>query len=54
MFLGAHVKYVLALPGGEKLRVQDAAEHGRVAIGEAMRVGWSKSAQRVIEDGVAR
>jgi spermidine/putrescine transport system ATP-binding protein len=51
VFLGAHVRYVLALPGGEKLRVQDAAEHGRATIGEAMRVGWSKSAQRLIEEG---
>jgi ABC-type Fe3+/spermidine/putrescine transport system ATPase subunit len=51
VFLGAHVKYVLALPGGEKLRVQDTAEHGRATIGEAMRVGWNKSAQRLIEEG---
>jgi ABC-type Fe3+/spermidine/putrescine transport system ATPase subunit len=51
VFLGAHVRYVLALPGGEKLRVQDTAEHGRATIGEAMRVGWSKLTQRIIEEG---
>ena len=51
VFLGAHVRYVLALPGGEKLRVQDTAEHGRATIGEAMRVGWSRSAQRLMEEG---
>ena len=46
-----YVKYVLALLGGEKLRVQDTTEHGRATIGEAMRVGWSRSAQRLIERG---
>jgi ABC-type Fe3+/spermidine/putrescine transport system ATPase subunit len=50
VFLGAHVKYVLSLPGGEKLRVQDSAESARSAIGETMRVGWSAAAQRVIEE----
>jgi hypothetical protein len=39
---------VLALPGGEKLRVQEAVEHARVALGETMRVGWSSSAQRAL------
>src|SRR5262249_50446560 len=48
VFLGAHVKYVLALASGEKLRVQDSVEQPRTAIGEQMRVGWSKSAQRII------
>ena len=48
VFLGAHVKYVLALSSGEKLRIQDSAEHGRAAIGETMRVGWNKAAQRVL------
>ena len=48
VFLGAHVKYVLLVPGGERLRVQDAAEHGRATIGESMRVGWSNAAQRVL------
>jgi len=48
VFLGAHVKYVLALPGGDKLRVQDAAGQSRAAIGEAMRVGWSRATHRVI------
>jgi spermidine/putrescine transport system ATP-binding protein len=48
VFLGAHVKYALALPGGEKLRVQDAVEYARASIGDAMRVGWSRIAQRVI------
>jgi len=48
VFLGAHVKYVLALPGGEKLRVQEPVEHARVALGETMRVGWSSLAQRVL------
>ena len=48
VFLGAHVKYVLALPSGEKLRVQEPVEHARVALGETMRVGWSSLAQRVL------
>ena len=48
VFLGAHVRYVLALPGGEKLRVQATIEEPRVSLGEAMRVGWSRTAQRVI------
>lgn len=48
VFLGAHVKYVLGLPGGEKLRIQDSGEHGRAAIGDTMRVGWNSAAQRVI------
>jgi spermidine/putrescine transport system ATP-binding protein len=48
VFLGGHVKYVLTLPGGEKLRVQEAVERARVALGEPMRVGWSRSAQRLI------
>jgi len=48
VFLGAHVKYVLVLPGGERLRIQEALEQPRAAIGETMRVGWSHSAQRVI------
>ena len=48
VFLGAHVKYVLTLPGGEKLRVQEPVEHARVSLGETMRVGWSKSTQRVL------
>ena len=47
VFLGAHVRYVLALPSGEKLRVQDAVEHGRAAIGDTMRVGWNRIAQRM-------
>ena len=48
VFLGAHVKYVLLLPGGEKLRVQEPVERARVALGETMRVGWSSLAQRVL------
>jgi ABC-type Fe3+/spermidine/putrescine transport system ATPase subunit len=48
VFLGAHVRYVLALPGGEKLRVQDTVEHERAAPGNAMRAGWSRLGQRVI------
>ena len=48
VFLGAHVKYVLALPGGEKLRVMEPAERGRIDIGAAMRIGWASSAQRII------
>ena len=48
VFLGAHVKYVLALPGGEKLRVREPVERARVSLGETMRVGWSKSTQRVL------
>ncbi|HWA50534.1 MAG TPA: ABC transporter ATP-binding protein [Dongiaceae bacterium] len=48
VFLGAHVKYVLALPGGEKLRAQDVVEAGRAEIGQKMRVGWSRTAQRVL------
>jgi spermidine/putrescine transport system ATP-binding protein len=48
VFLGAHVKYVLVLPGGEKLRVQEPVERLRVALGETMRVGWSSLAQRVL------
>jgi ABC-type Fe3+/spermidine/putrescine transport system ATPase subunit len=48
VFLGAHIKYVLTLPGGEKLRVQEAVERARIALGEPMRVGWSRSAQRLI------
>jgi ABC-type Fe3+/spermidine/putrescine transport system ATPase subunit len=48
VFLGTHVKYVLTLPGGEKLRVQDAAEAPRAAIGETLRAGWDASVQRLI------
>ena len=48
VFLGAHVKYVLALPGGEKLRAQEVVEAGRAEIGQKMRVGWSRTAQRVL------
>jgi ABC-type Fe3+/spermidine/putrescine transport system ATPase subunit len=48
VFLGAHVKYVLALPGGEKLRAQEAVENGRADVGQPMRVGWSRSAQRIL------
>jgi ABC-type Fe3+/spermidine/putrescine transport system ATPase subunit len=48
VFLGAHVRYVLALPGGEKLRIQDAVEQARAAIGDAMRVGWGRAGQRII------
>ena len=50
IFLGAHVKYVLSLPGGGILRLQDAAENGRAGIGDTMRIGWNLSAQRVLED----
>jgi ABC-type Fe3+/spermidine/putrescine transport system ATPase subunit len=48
VFLGAHVRYVLSLSSGERLRVQDPVEQPRAAIGDAMRVGWSKAAQRII------
>jgi hypothetical protein len=48
VFLGAHVRYVLALPGGEKLRVQESIEQPRAALGSVIRVGWSSSAQRII------
>jgi ABC-type Fe3+/spermidine/putrescine transport system ATPase subunit len=48
VFLGGHVRYVLALPGGEKLRVQCSIDEPRAALGDAMRVGWSRTAQRVI------
>jgi ABC-type Fe3+/spermidine/putrescine transport system ATPase subunit len=48
VFHGAHVRYVLALPSGEKLRVQDAVEHARAVLGDAMRVGWSRIGQRII------
>jgi spermidine/putrescine transport system ATP-binding protein len=48
VFLGAHVKYALILPGGEKLRVQEPVETVRVALGETMRVGWSRLAQLVL------
>ena len=48
VFLGAHVRYVLALSSGERLRVQDPVEQPRAALGDAMRVGWSRAAQRII------
>jgi ABC-type Fe3+/spermidine/putrescine transport system ATPase subunit len=48
VFLGAYIRYVLALPGGEKLRVQEPIEQPRAAVGSAMRAGWACSAQRVI------
>ena len=48
VFLGAHVRYVLVLPSGEKLRVQEPIEQPRAALGSMMRVGWSRSAQRII------
>ena len=48
VFLGDHVKYVLSLPGGGRLRVQDPVERGRAAIGDTMRVGWSPAAQRIL------
>ena len=48
VFLGAHVKYVLGLASGEKLRIQDSGENGRAEIGARMRVGWSSAAQRVL------
>jgi spermidine/putrescine transport system ATP-binding protein len=48
VFLGAHVRYVLALPGGERLRAQDPVEQPRAAIGDTVRVGWSRAAQRII------
>jgi spermidine/putrescine transport system ATP-binding protein len=48
LFLGAHVRYVLALSSGEKLRVQDPVEQPRTAVGDAMRVGWNRAAQRII------
>jgi spermidine/putrescine transport system ATP-binding protein len=51
IFFGAHVRYVLALASGEKLRVQDSSESARAALGERMRVGWSASAQQVIAEG---
>jgi spermidine/putrescine transport system ATP-binding protein len=50
IFLGAHVRYVLALASGEKLRVQGSSEAARAVIGERMRVGWSASAQQVIAE----
>jgi ABC-type Fe3+/spermidine/putrescine transport system ATPase subunit len=50
VFLGAHVKYVLLLPSGEKLRVLDAADPTRAAIGEVIRAGWNLSAQRVLDE----
>ncbi|WP_162917543.1 ABC transporter ATP-binding protein [Dongia deserti] len=48
VFLGAHVRYVLSLSSGEKLRVQDPVGKPRAAIGDMMGVGWSRSAQRII------
>jgi len=48
VFLGAHIRYVLVLPGGEKLRVQEPIEQRRAIVGTVMRVGWGRSAQRVI------
>jgi ABC-type Fe3+/spermidine/putrescine transport system ATPase subunit len=48
VFLGDHVKYVLSLTGGERLRVQDPVERERAAIGDMMRVGWSPAAQRIL------
>jgi ABC-type Fe3+/spermidine/putrescine transport system ATPase subunit len=51
VFLGAQVKYVLALASGEKLRVMDAAESGRAEIGTPMRVGWNLVSQRILDEG---
>jgi ABC-type Fe3+/spermidine/putrescine transport system ATPase subunit len=48
VFLGAHIRYVIALPSGEKLRIQDSVGQPRAAIGDTIRVGWSLIAQRVI------
>jgi spermidine/putrescine transport system ATP-binding protein len=50
IFFGAHVRYVLALASGEKLRVQDSSGSTRAVIGERMRVGWNASAQQVIAE----
>jgi len=50
VFLGTHNKYVLALPGGEKLTAQDRPQAPRIEVGQSLRVGWAQAEQRVIED----
>jgi len=50
VFLGTHNKYVLALPGGEKLTAQDRPHAPRLEVGQSMRVGWAQAEQRVLEE----
>jgi ABC-type Fe3+/spermidine/putrescine transport system ATPase subunit len=53
VFLGNHVKYVLALGSGERLAAQVAPELPRAELGQTMRVGWARAAQRVIGEQAA-
>jgi hypothetical protein len=49
VFLGSHLKYVLALASGERMVAHDAAEAPRAALGSEMLVGWDSAAHRVID-----
>jgi hypothetical protein len=51
VFLGTHVKYVLALPSGERIVAHDAADAPRAALGSDMLAGWDSAAQRIVADG---
>ncbi len=52
IYLGAFVKYSVALPGGQKVTVHsaDLALRRSLTLGQPVRIGWSMDEQRVIGD----
>jgi spermidine/putrescine transport system ATP-binding protein len=52
-FLGAHLRYTLRLPSGERLRALDELGRPRAAVGAELRAGWSRDAQRLIAEPAA-
>ena len=52
VYLGAHVRYRLTLPDGQRLVVTstDRGLRRKLAVGKPAWCGWSIEAQRVIED----
>jgi ABC-type Fe3+/spermidine/putrescine transport system ATPase subunit len=50
VFLGSHLRYLLALASGERLQAQDRAEAPRRTVGEMLTVGCAAADLRVIAE----
>ena len=52
VYLGAYVRYRVALPGGEHLMASsaDRAVRSALAVGAPVWCGWSQEDQRIIEE----
>ena len=49
-FQGAHLRYSLRLPSGERLRALDRLGRPRAAVGAELRAGWANKAHQLIPE----